>query len=81
MMHVVRIKDGKASYCNRFVDTIRLQMEKAAGYPVKIKVGQPACLTGCSSLMHWIMWANRFLETLDCQRALLDGHTCCRLAT
>ena len=52
MMHVVRIKDGTASYCNRFVDTIRLQMEKAAGYPVKIKVGQPACLTGCSSLMH-----------------------------
>ena len=55
MMHVVRIKDGKASYCNRFVDTIHLQMEKAAGYPVKIKVGGPACPTWCSSLVHWMM--------------------------
>ena len=39
MMHVVRIKDGKATYCNRFVDTLRLQHEKAAGHPVSIKVG------------------------------------------
>ena len=56
MMHVVRIKDGTASYCNRFVDTIHLQMEKAAGYPVKIKVGGPDCPTWCSPFMHWMMW-------------------------
>ena len=39
MMHVVRIKDGKATYCNHFVNTLRLQHEKAAGHPVSIKVG------------------------------------------
>ena len=38
MMHVVRIKNGQASYCNRFVDTVRLQQEKAAGHPVSLKV-------------------------------------------
>lgn len=38
MMHVVRIKDGKASYCNRFVDTLQLQQAKLAGHPVGIKV-------------------------------------------
>ena len=37
-MHVVRIKNGQASYSNRFVDTLRLQQEKAAGHPVSIKV-------------------------------------------
>ncbi|KAK9816287.1 hypothetical protein WJX74_006374 [Apatococcus lobatus] len=49
MMHVVRIKDGKASYCNRFVNTLRLQQEKAAGHPVSIKIGD---LRGTQSLFH-----------------------------
>ncbi len=38
MVHAVRIKDGKAAYCNRFVDTARLQHERKAGYGVFSKV-------------------------------------------
>lgn len=39
MTHAVRIKGGKASYANRFVNTNRLQAEKAAGFPIYEKVG------------------------------------------
>ncbi len=38
MVHIVRIKDGQASYCNRFVDTARLRQERAAGFPIFSKV-------------------------------------------
>jgi carotenoid 9,10(9',10')-cleavage dioxygenase 1 len=38
MTHAVRIKDGKASYNNRYVETHRLQAEKAAGFPLYEKV-------------------------------------------
>lgn len=38
MTHAVRIKDGNASYANRYVDTHRLQAEKAAGFPLYEKV-------------------------------------------
>lgn len=38
MLHAVRFKGGKASYCNRFVETSRLAQEKAAGYSAGGKV-------------------------------------------
>eukprot|EP00983_Pelagomonas_calceolata_P030788 966927-Pelagomonas_calceolata.AAC.3 len=34
MVHSVRIKDGTATYCNRYVETSRLKQEKKAGKPV-----------------------------------------------
>lgn len=40
MVHAVRIKDGAASYCNRWVPTSRLAQEAAAGTPLFLKVGQ-----------------------------------------
>lgn len=49
-MHVVRIKDGKASYCNRFVDTLQLQQAKLAGHPVGIKVQSTFSFLSCPSL-------------------------------
>lgn len=38
MVHCVRIKDGAASYCNRWVDTARLRAERRAGYGAYSKV-------------------------------------------
>ena len=38
MTHAVRIKGGRASYANRYVETHRLQTEKAAGFPIYEKV-------------------------------------------
>lgn len=34
MVHAVRILNGTAAYCNRFVETARFLQERAAGYPV-----------------------------------------------
>jgi len=34
MVHGVRIRNGTAAYCNRFVETARFLQEKAAGYPI-----------------------------------------------
>lgn len=42
MTHAVRIKAGKASYANRYVETHRLQTEKAAGFPLYEKIGDCA---------------------------------------
>lgn len=34
MTHVVRIKGGRASYCNRWVQTARLAQEDKAGWAI-----------------------------------------------
>jgi hypothetical protein len=34
MVHAVRVKDGNATYCNRFVQTSKLEQEKKAGKPI-----------------------------------------------
>lgn len=39
MVHAVRIKDGVAAYCNSYVDTRKLALEKKAGRPIWAKVG------------------------------------------
>lgn len=39
MAHAVRIKGGKASYSNRFVDTNRRALERQAGYAAVGKIG------------------------------------------
>lgn len=40
MVHAVRIKDGKASFCNRYVQTSKLRQEQRAGKPIFAKVGR-----------------------------------------
>jgi carotenoid cleavage dioxygenase len=37
MIHAVKIGGGKASYCNRWVETARLAQEEKAGWPVTVK--------------------------------------------
>ncbi|KAF5827970.1 retinal pigment epithelial membrane protein-domain-containing protein [Dunaliella salina] len=37
MVHAVRIKDGCANYCNTYVDTYKLDMERKAGRPLWAK--------------------------------------------
>lgn len=39
MTHTVRIKDGKCSYANNYVETSRLKQERAAGFPLFEKIG------------------------------------------
>ena len=38
MVHSVRVKDGKAAYCNRYVETSVLSQEQKAGRPLLGKV-------------------------------------------
>ena len=38
MIYACRIKNGKVSFSNRYVDTNRLRQEKAAGHPLGLKV-------------------------------------------
>ena len=42
MVHAVRLKNGKVSYSNRWVETSRLQQERDAGKPLFGKVSTPA---------------------------------------
>ena len=47
MLHACRIKDGKVSYCNRHVQTNRLNQEKKAKYPIFSRVSPHAhCISG-----------------------------------
>lgn len=34
MAHAVRFKDGQVSYCNRLLETPRMQQERNAGTPL-----------------------------------------------
>jgi len=38
MLHACRIKDGKVSYCNRYVATARLARERSLGFPIYMRV-------------------------------------------
>lgn len=49
MLHACRIKDGKVSYCNRFVDTFRLAQEEQFGSPLYVKLGD---LRGMAGMAH-----------------------------
>lgn len=60
MIFACRIKDGKASFSNRYVKTNRLQQEKKAGHPLGLKVNSTsACcsLSGqCMPCKHGLLW-------------------------
>ncbi len=38
MIHAVRVKDGKASYANRYVHTKKLETERKFGHSLYLKV-------------------------------------------
>lgn len=38
MLHACRIKDGKVTYCNRYLETFKLAQEAAVGFPTFSKV-------------------------------------------
>ena len=40
MVHAVRIKDGKAQYCNRYMQTPKLEKERSYGYATEIRIGE-----------------------------------------
>ncbi|GIL58133.1 hypothetical protein Vafri_12967 [Volvox africanus] len=46
MLHLVRLHNGKASYCNRFVETERLKQERKAGLPIFLRFGDVYGLRG-----------------------------------
>ena len=46
MLHACRIKDGKVSYCNRYVSTARLERERSLGFPIYMRVRPCAVVTG-----------------------------------
>lgn len=48
MIYACRIKNGKVSFSNRYVDTNRLKQEKAAGHPLGLKVVLASKRTGLS---------------------------------
>lgn len=52
MVHAVRIgRDGRASYCNRWVETARLRQERDAGWAHCLKLGDYVGLPGLALLL------------------------------
>jgi len=51
MSHVVRFKNGTASYCNRWVDSARLSEEKKAGYAAGGKIGDQRGIFGLAHVL------------------------------
>ena len=49
MLHACRIKDGKVSYCNRYVSTARLERERSLGFPIYMRVNPGALVRGICS--------------------------------
>ncbi|GFR51519.1 hypothetical protein Agub_g13935 [Astrephomene gubernaculifera] len=63
MLHAVRIRNGRVSYCNRYVDTERLRQERAAGRPLFPRLGD---LVGQRGLT--LMLLNRIAQALGVVR-------------
>ena len=40
MVHAIRIKNGQIYYCNRYLQTPRYKVEKAAGEPIFMRIGE-----------------------------------------
>ncbi|KAL4547510.1 hypothetical protein Ndes2526B_g06756 [Nannochloris sp. 'desiccata'] len=51
MSHVVRFKNGTASYCNKWVDTARIREEKKAGYAAAGKIGDSKGIFGVGHIL------------------------------
>jgi carotenoid cleavage dioxygenase-like enzyme len=51
MVHAIRLKDKKASYANRWIETSRLRQELSYLRPVFVKIGE---LVGAKGLLHLV---------------------------
>jgi len=63
MVHAVRIKDGCANYCNTYIDTFKIDLERRAGRPIWAKFADQEGLVGLGITM---------LELLKIQVGVLD---------
>ncbi|KAF5837122.1 carotenoid cleavage dioxygenase [Dunaliella salina] len=63
MVHAVRIKDGSANYCNSYVDTFKIDLERRAGRPIWAKFADQEGMLGLGITM---------LELLKIQTGVLD---------
>jgi carotenoid 9,10(9',10')-cleavage dioxygenase 1 len=73
MIHSVRIKGGKASYCNSFVDTAKLRIETAANRSIIGKIGDKR---GLSGLAHILLDAiKKLLGVVDASNGLGTANT------
>jgi carotenoid cleavage dioxygenase-like enzyme len=51
MIHGIRIKDGKAFYCNRYTQTDRLKAETKQGGPIYIRIGEFFNTSGLAKML------------------------------
>ncbi|EIE21342.1 carotenoid cleavage dioxygenase 1B [Coccomyxa subellipsoidea C-169] len=68
MLHAVRIKDGKASYSNAYVQTSKYKQEKKAGRPLFFTLGAMERLSGV--LIYMLQQLKEKLGVVDTK----DGH-------
>jgi carotenoid cleavage dioxygenase len=73
MVHAVRLRGGKASYNNRFVQTARLRQEKACGYEAFAKFGRLRGLRGLASISLDLL--KKRLGVLDASHGLGTANT------
>ncbi|MCO5578697.1 hypothetical protein L7F22_032542 [Adiantum nelumboides] len=73
MIHALRIKDGKATYVSRFVQTSRLKQETHFGAPKFIKIGDLKGVFGY--LMGQIFSFRRKFKVLDLTQGTGTGNT------
>ncbi|GIL78894.1 hypothetical protein Vretimale_112 [Volvox reticuliferus] len=73
MLHLVRLRDGKASYCNRFVETERLQQERQAGRPLFVRLGDMFGLRGLALIL--LVRLGRAVGVLDNSKGLGTANT------
>lgn len=73
MVHAVRIKGGQPTYANRYVQTARLQAERAAGHALYAKFGD---YRGAWALGHMALQGlRRFAGLLPAKRGGVGGGT------
>ncbi|GLI66025.1 hypothetical protein VaNZ11_009730 [Volvox africanus] len=51
MVHLVRLRNGKATYCNRFIETERLKQEREINRPLFVRFGDMCGLRGLAIIL------------------------------
>ena len=74
MLHACRIKDGKVSYCNRHVQTNRLNQERKAKHPIFSRVSPPAHCNSGLPVEHLLPCIQR--QQYHCTRGPWTALTC-----
>lgn len=73
MAHAVRLHNGTAAYCNRWVDTSRLRQEKQAGYDACGKIGNARGISGIFHIMLDLL--KRHVGVISTKDGLGTGNT------